>query len=281
MNQRIREFVRLVFNVLQNIEVFFLRIFSVIDFPVPPNSNMRRTSAKTIRHYIYSGLTTYLPIATLAQYLGFTFDGTVKVLDFGCGGAGQLRMFTKHFPSANFYACDVDPSSIDFIKRGYPQVNSCVSNFKPPLPFDSNQFDLIYSVSTFSHFDAETIDIWLQEFSRILKVGGLLLLTIEGEFAVKVVASETNESPASIQSELKRSGIFYKNYEWLNTLQQRGRALTKSVDISTYFGSAYGNTVLSRKFIDENFNHYGFKVLGVSEGVICERQDLVALKKLI
>lgn len=63
-------------------------------------------------------------------------------------------------------------------------------------------------------------------------------------------------------------------------LQQRARTLTKSVDISTYFGSKYGNTVLSRKFIDEHFNHYGLKVLGVSEGVICNRQDLVALRKL-
>jgi SAM-dependent methyltransferase len=252
----------------------------MIDFPVPPNSNMRRTSAKTIKHYIYSGITTYLPIATMAQYLGIVFDEKVKVLDFGCGGAGQLRMFTKHFPFANFYACDVDPSSIDFIKKCYPQVNSYVSNFTPPLPFDSNHFDLIYSVSTFSHFDADTIEIWLQDFSRILKVGGVLLLTIEGEYAINVVASETNESAGLIKSELERSGIFYKNYDWLNTLQQRGRALTKSVDISTYFGSKYGNTLLSRKFIDDHFNHYGFKVLGVSEGVICDRQDLVVLKKL-
>lgn len=280
MNQRLREFVRLLFNLKQNIGVFFLRLFGIIDFPVPPNSNMRRTSAKTIKHYVYSGITTYLPIATLAQYLGVKFDEKIKVLDFGCGGAGQLRMFTKHFPATHFYACDVDPSSIDFIKRSYPQVNSCVNNFKPPLPFDSNQFDLIYSVSTFSHFDAETIDIWLLEFSRILKVNGILLLTIEGEFAIKVVADETNESPELIKFELEKSGIFYKNYEWLGTLQKRGRALTKSVDISSYFGSAYGNTVLSRKFIDENFSNYGLKVMGVSEGIICERQDLIALKKL-
>ncbi len=280
MNQRLRELARLIFNLIQNIEVFFLRLFGIIDFPVPPNSNMRRTSAKTIKHYIYSGITTYLPIATLAQYLGVNFDEKIKALDFGCGGAGQLRMFTKHFPATHFYACDVDPSSIDFIKRCYPQVNSCVSNFKPPLPFESNQFDLIYSVSTFSHFDAETIDIWLLEFSRILKVNGILLLTIEGEFAIKVVADETAESPELIKLELEKSGIFYKNYDWLGTLQKRGRALTKSVDISTYFGSAYGNTVLGRKFIDEKFNNHGLKVMGVSEGIICERQDLIALKKL-
>jgi SAM-dependent methyltransferase len=280
MNQRLRELIRLFFNLIQNIEVFFLRLLGIIDFPVPPNSNMRRTSAKTIKHYIYSGITTYLPIATLAQYLGVNFDEKIKILDFGCGGAGQLRMFTKHFPTTHFYACDVDPSSIDFIKRGYPQVNSCVNNFKPPLPFESNQFDLIYSVSTFSHFDAETINVWLLEFSRILKVNGVLLLTIEGEFAIKVVADETTESPELIKLELEKSGIFYKNYDWLGTLQKRGKALTKSVDISTYFGSAYGNTVLSRKFIDENFNNYGLKVMGVSEGIICERQDLVALIKL-
>jgi hypothetical protein len=51
------------------IDVYFsgkcavLRAFGVIDFPVPPNHNLRTTSSHSVRHYYESGLTTFLPIA--------------------------------------------------------------------------------------------------------------------------------------------------------------------------------------------------------------------------
>ena len=278
MNQRIRELIRVVLNYIQTVKVFFLRLFGFIDFAVPPNSNMRRTSAKNIKHYIYSGISTYLPIATAAKFHGVKFDKNTNILDFGCGVAGQLRPFVKHFPDAAFHACDVDPSSIEFINKNYPKVKAYANLFEPPLTFSDNQMDLVYSVSTFSHFDKETIDLWLKEFSRVIKPGELLLLTIEGEYALNVVASETNEDPHEIREVLQKEGIFYKNYSWLNKLQQRGPALTKSVDISSYFGEAYGNTIINRDFVDKNFNKYDFSVLGISEGVICERQDLIVLQ---
>lgn len=280
VNQRIRELIRIALNINQVVSVYFLRLFGIVNFPVPPNSNMRRTSAKNVRHYIYSGISTYLPIATAAKFHGIKFDANTNILDFGCGVAGQLRPFIKHFPDATYHACDVDPSSIEFIRKSYPKIKAYANSFKPPLKFSDSQMDLIYSVSTFSHFDKETMDLWLLEFSRIIRDGGLLLLTIEGEYALSLVASETNEDPTEIKETLKKEGIFYKNYPWLNALQKRGPALTRSVDISSYFGESYGSTIMTRDHIYKNMNKYGFTVLGISEGVICERQDLVVLQRI-
>ena len=43
-------------------KVAVLRAIGLVDFPVPPNSRLRRTSSLTLRHYYESGLTTMMPI---------------------------------------------------------------------------------------------------------------------------------------------------------------------------------------------------------------------------
>lgn len=58
-----------------------------IDFPVPPNSNMRRTSSTSLKHYRLSGMKTGLPVATAAMLSGYRFDAGSRVLDFGAGVA--------------------------------------------------------------------------------------------------------------------------------------------------------------------------------------------------
>jgi SAM-dependent methyltransferase len=49
----------------------------------------------------------------------------------------------------------------------------------PPLPFADNSLDLIYSMSVFTHL-ADTWSAWLLELHRVLKPGGVLLVTLLG-----------------------------------------------------------------------------------------------------
>ena len=51
---KLKEIVKLFLNVIYRLYEVPLKIFGIIDFPIPPNSNMRRTSANTIKRYIYS-----------------------------------------------------------------------------------------------------------------------------------------------------------------------------------------------------------------------------------
>jgi hypothetical protein len=67
----------------------------LIDFPVPPNSSLRKTGSKGIRPYFVSGIRTYLPIASAAEWVGLDLRrGGLTILDFGCGG-GYLRRNLK------------------------------------------------------------------------------------------------------------------------------------------------------------------------------------------
>jgi SAM-dependent methyltransferase len=278
--QRLRELVKLFINLYYKIYSFALRVMGIIDFPVPPNSNMRRTSAKTIKHYIYSSTTTGLPISVGAQMHGVSFNEGCRVLDFGCGCASQLRYFLKNHPKADYYGNDIDPSTVQWVAENYPKVNTGVNKPEGPLSHESDFFDLAYTVSTFSHFNKPDVDHWLAELSRVLKPNGILIATIEGSGAIDLVAKESQADMSQIKADLDKMGIHFKNYEWLNEGQQRSGALTKSVDIASYFGSEYGHTLMTIDYFSRQAKSFGLELLSSAERVICDRQDMVIFRKV-
>jgi SAM-dependent methyltransferase len=160
--------------------VALLRAIGVVDFPVPPNTSLRTTSSTSVRHYYESGLTTLLPIITVAMREGLDFDQPVRVLDFGCGVGRQLLQLDRLFPAAEIHGCDVNHRSIAYVAKTFPRVKAVVNSFDPPLPYAAGSFDLIYSVSTFSHFAESDARLWLAELKRVARPGGLLCLTFNG-----------------------------------------------------------------------------------------------------
>src|SRR5271155_2159102 len=102
MTPLLRESGKLVLNAIQDACVALGKAAGIVDFPVPPNSSMRKTSSRSIRHYYVSGVACYLPIATMALHCGVRLRDKVRVLDFGCGAGRQLLHFTRNFPQGNY-----------------------------------------------------------------------------------------------------------------------------------------------------------------------------------
>jgi SAM-dependent methyltransferase len=278
MRWYLRDLAKLALDFFQSIGVFLLKLFGVINFPVPPNSDMRKTSSVSIRHYYFTGLTTFYPIATLARYYGMSFDSTTKVLDFGCGVGRQLLHLTRNYPDAKYFACDVASSAIDFIAKNYPKVDAYVNEFTPPLKYPNGEMDLVLSVSTFSHFDVEMQHAWIKELYRVTKPGGLALLTVEGEKAIPLLAHEFTGGTAAMEEQLRRDGIIYKEYWWLKEIKNH-RAIAPRFDTALGLGASYGSTIMSPEFIRRNWTVPGFEVLGIAGGVIDMRQDVVVLRR--
>ena len=60
-----------------------------------------------------------------------------------------------------------------------------VNDLEPPLPFDDDSFDLVHSLSIFTHLDAGLHVRWMEELVRVVKPGGLLLPTFHGRSRVE------------------------------------------------------------------------------------------------
>lgn len=276
MNTTLKEIGKYVLNVRQSCYVAVGRATGLIDFPVPPKSSMRKTGSRSIRHFYTSGLGTYLPIATMALHLGVKLREKINVLDFGCGVGRQLLHFTRNFSAPTYFACDVDHSSVAFVARNYPSVVARTNKFDPPLPFDDESMDMVYSVSTFSHINPQDQKGWLRAVNRVTRPGGICLLTTEGwqAFGMRL----RKKLPPEFGEELEANGIIYKEYEYYQAMKKHkplSPVLTPLIGID----KSYGSTVMTPAFIREHWSQEGFEVVSIVEGIAAGWQDLVVLRK--
>ena len=112
------------------------------------------------------------------------------VLDFGCGAGRTLRHFLPEADTAEFWGCDIDAESIQWLEQNLsPPLRVFQNGPEPPLSPPDETFDLIWAVSVFTHL-VETWSSWLLELRRVLKPGGLLVATFMGEGMSDVIAGE-------------------------------------------------------------------------------------------
>lgn len=103
------------------------------------------------------------------------------VLDFGCGCGRVLRHFAPQCSAAQVDGTDIDPETIAWCRANFPASVAFHHNTEwPPLPFEDARFDLIYSVSVFTHLPDAMQLAWLAELSRVARPGAWLLLSIHG-----------------------------------------------------------------------------------------------------
>jgi SAM-dependent methyltransferase len=104
-----------------------------------------------------------------------------RVLDFGCGTGRILKSWYVDDPKRELYGVDYNQSLIEWNQQNLPgDIQFSINQLGPPLSFEDNQFDLIYLVSVFTHLSFENQLSWLKEFERVLRPGGLLVITLHG-----------------------------------------------------------------------------------------------------
>jgi SAM-dependent methyltransferase len=172
--------------------------------PVVPRALIHYTNGhRDLSRYHQSG-------REIAQMFDLAVQGTVgqaladfkRVLDFGCG-TGRIAQFVKD-QVGQLSACDVNARCIDFVQRAFPDVAAHRTAHAPPLPYDTGHFDLVYSFSVFSHLTQTAEDAWLAELARITRPGGVVLLTVHGDWVIEATL------PAEMQHHVRTAGFYYR-----------------------------------------------------------------------
>jgi SAM-dependent methyltransferase len=120
--------------------------------------------------------------ATILALLGeaWSFQGK-RVLDFGCGSGKVMRHFLAEAAAGcELWGCDIDERSIDWINAElHPPLNAFANGEAPPLDQPSSSFDLVWSISVFTHLTDRWAG-WLAELHRVLKPDGLAIVSFLG-----------------------------------------------------------------------------------------------------
>ena len=100
-----------------------------------------------------------------------------RILDFGCGWGRILRFFLKDLDAQKLWGIDPSEERIQACQATNRWCQFQKSSLFPPSDLHGESCDLIYGYSVFSHLAERTQQLWLTEFHRLLRPGGLLVMT--------------------------------------------------------------------------------------------------------
>jgi mutator protein MutT len=171
------------------------------EFPLPPaRLRFRVAENSSVLNFFTVGLRTAEQLQEAMACAGFRLQDDAAALDFGCGCGRTLLWLARQFPGVRWHGADVDAESIEWCRASIPGAFS-VNGPLPPLPYGESSFDLVYAVSVFTHLSEEHQRAWLPELRRILKPGGLLLLSFH---------SKNVWQPLDDASSVERDGFVFR-----------------------------------------------------------------------
>jgi SAM-dependent methyltransferase len=223
--------------------------------PVPPEALQIRVAGAAAGQYQLSGGVVADQIVRVLADAGRPADRCRRVLDFGCGPGRVISAMRERLPNAQLFGSDIDAEAISWAQGALSDVAEFhVNRAAPPLPFPDDAFDLVYSISTFTHLPADMQWRWLAELRRVIRPGGLLLTTKldPGEY----------DLPLDIKIEgLKRGTIYWD-------------AAAPTEGLPDFYRLAYH----THWFVEREWSRY-FDVLRIGSHDLNNTQDAVLLRR--
>lgn len=224
----------------------------------PPLLRHRVHGALDPESYINAGRVLGARIVETFREHGIGHD-PVRVLDFACGPGRIAAEVKKLEPAWRIFGSDIDPSAISWAAANLQDVAEfSVNSATPPTSFATDFFDVVYSVSLFTHLDEPAQLLWLAELSRITKPGGLAVLTAHG---ARTLGSCSNSERARIA----RDGFAFR-------VDRTGRLKLDGLPDS------YQTAFHARTYIERVWTRW-FDIISYREGGLGDHQDLIVLRK--
>ena len=146
-------------------------------FP-PAYLHYRVSGTPSLETFLRVGQRSYEDLAASLEAAGHPLSTLKSVLDFGCGCGRTLSWVGLNHPEKELYGTDVDREAVRWCRANRPFARFGTNRAEPPLEYGPESFDLIYVISVFTHLSERHQLQWLEEFRRILRPQGVVLLTV-------------------------------------------------------------------------------------------------------
>lgn len=176
-----------------------------------------------------------------------------SILDFGCGWGRIIRYFMKDIEESKLWGCDPVEKMIEICKEQNPWCNFTQINTRPPTPYQDNTFDLIYSFSVFSHLSEEMSNLQLAELTRILKPGGMMILTTRSrDFIEHCARLRKRKDLETLHAGPKSSAAAFMDTEQSLADYDSGKYCFSQL-VHEGEWSYWGDTAISKQYVLDNW----------------------------
>lgn len=210
--------------------------------PLPPYNLQRKfNGAIDVATNVAISFRFYQLVLRRSRSLGPAIGDSSRILDFGCGWGRVVRSFLRDTDPSGLYGLDIEAVGIEACQKAIPEGQFSVIGPSDPIPYPDAFFDVAYACSVFSHLPEALHLSRLQELTRVLKPGGLL------------VASTLPLSTIQVAAEVREHG-FRAPWEGQIASSFPDSALEKLVEGQFVFGphprEDYGQAIIPRSYVE-------------------------------
>jgi len=135
---------------------------------------------------------------------GRGWDRRTTLLDFGVGWGRIARTFLKDVAPENLLGIDVNPDILAECRQLMPYGNYQQCHIGQPLPVERASIDVVIAFSVFSHLSEDNHLHWIREFHRVLKPGGVAVLTtLSRDFLRQCDAAISTATPSWVEVQVR------------------------------------------------------------------------------
>jgi SAM-dependent methyltransferase len=150
-------------------------------FPIPgPCLRLSTAGTADLRWFLESGRLGAQALRDAVARTGTELESLGRVLDFGCG-CGRVLRHLAGGSGPELYGADVNGRAVAWCARSLPLARVLKSGLEPPVDLPADHLDLVFAFSVFTHLPPPLAGRWIDELRRLLKPGGLLVLSTHGD----------------------------------------------------------------------------------------------------
>jgi SAM-dependent methyltransferase len=160
-------------------------------FPIPPARLMvLATGSADADWYTEGGKLSVESICRILRAADLGPRDFRSMLDFGCGSGRVIRHW-RPVSNAALHGADRNPALVQWCRRNLPFAKFQSNTLEARLENDDQAFEFAYALSVLTHMPEDMQQPWMSELWRILRPGGYLLITTQGEaFLSKLTDTE-------------------------------------------------------------------------------------------
>jgi ubiquinone/menaquinone biosynthesis C-methylase UbiE len=99
-----------------------------------------------------------------------------NILDFGCGIGGSIPYLSGYLPDWRIVGADVSSKSLELARKSFGKEVEFVHFEGHCLPFENEQFAVVFTSCVFHHIPPEDHLVLLHEIYRVMNPGGLFII---------------------------------------------------------------------------------------------------------